>query len=186
MSLYWQAIELALQQRYAVDVETGVITGPAGRPLTVRRCGKQQYPSVRLHVRGLPAPAYSVHAHKVVAFALWGRASFAQGIEVRHLDGNPEHNTRSNLALGTVRDNQMDKAPEVRRAAARAARAAQPRLPANTRLSDTDAAAIRAELAAARGPRGRVRRGVVKALATRFDVSASTISLIGKGRTWNA
>lgn len=185
LSEYWRAIILAAEQGYIGNPETGEITGRSGRPLQIKRHGNQVYPTIRLYVRGLSAPGYSVHAHKFFAYLIWGRAAFSPNVEVRHLDGNPSNNRRDNLALGTSSQNQMDKTPEARRSAAVAARAAQGRH-GSARLSEEKAALIRAELSHSHGPKGRVRRGVVKSLAQRFSVSQSTISLIGKGRTWNA
>lgn len=186
MSNYWKAIRLAVKQGYSANVRTGAIFGRYGKPLKIRRCGKQDYPTVRLHVRGLPKPAYSVAAHKFIAFLIWGRAAFARGIHVRHRDGNSENNARSNLRLGTPSQNERDKPKAVRVASAKAARAAQGVTPKNAKLSCTQALHVFDVLAEARTHTGRVRRGVVKKLAELYDVSPSAISLIGKEKSWIA
>jgi hypothetical protein len=181
-----EAIVRALSSgRYRVDVDAGRIYGPV-RELQIKRHPGQHCPTVRLHVSGMPRPAYSVPAHKVIAYASWGDSAFEPGIHVRHLDGNNENNARSNLALGTPSQNERDKPAEVRSRAAAQARAAQGRVPANAIIDPNVVESLRAELDANRGPTGRVRRGVVKMLAERHGVSPSTISLIGKGRTWHA
>jgi hypothetical protein len=127
-----------------------------------------------------------VHVHKFVAFLIWGWAAFEPGIHVRHRDGNTENNTKANLLLGTPSQNERDKPVHVRAASARAARAAQGRVPRNARLTIEEAEHIRGELRLALGSSGRVRRGVVKEFATRYGVTPSTISLVGKGKTWIA
>lgn len=183
-SEYWQALPLALERGYRIDPDTGEVFWLNGERLSTKRAEGQQYPTVRFYVLGLSRPDYSVPVHKAVAYVIWGWAAFAPDIEVRHLDGNTENNTRQNLALGTSSRNQFDKPPEIRAAAAKAARAAQPLESFNAILTEEKAAAILADCNENRVPSGRVRRGVAKRLAAKHGVSVSTISLIGKGKTW--
>ncbi|WP_221625413.1 HNH endonuclease [Homoserinimonas aerilata] len=50
--------------------------------------------------------AHSVHnVHRLVAFAFIGAPT---GPVVRHLDGNPDNNAVTNLAFGTVAENNRD------------------------------------------------------------------------------
>lgn len=188
LSEYWQAIKLAAEQGYRADLDAGIAYGPSGRALQIKRHGTQTYPTLNLHVSGLPRPSYTVHAHKFFAFLLWGERAFAAGVEVRHSpDKNTENNRRDNLKLGTSSENQMDKPPEIRAAAARKARAAQGRTPCNAKLSTEQVRAIKLELLKyPASPTGRVRRGEVKRIAKKFSVSPSTISLIARGKVWNA
>lgn len=181
-----KAIRLAAQQGYRADLIWGRLYGRSGERLSVKKYGDCSYPTVRLHVRGLPKPAYSVYAHKFVAYLIWGEQALSPDLEVRHLDGNTENIRRSNLLLGTSSQNQMDKPPATRQAAAKAARAAQGHYPCTTILSEAQVVLIHGELVAGTTVKGRVRRGVVKALAEKFGVHKSTISLIGKGKSWNA
>jgi hypothetical protein len=113
MKHYHEAIQKALNQRYRVDVETGVIYGPKG-PLKIVLRGVQRYPTVSLSLVG--EAQVVVPAHKVVAFALYGDDAFNQ--IVRHMDDDPLNLHPSNIRLGTHSENNMDKPPEVRRAAA--------------------------------------------------------------------
>jgi hypothetical protein len=179
-----RAIAAALGSgRYRVDADAGRIFGPV-RELQIKRHPNQHCPTARLHVAGLPKHAYSVPAHKVIAYAIWGDAAFEPGIHVRHLNGDNEDSSRANLALGTPRENEMDKPPEVRSRSARLARAAQGHTPKNAVIDAGAVDGIRAELDANRVPSGRVRRGVVKSLAERHGVSPSAISCIGSRKTW--
>ena len=58
-----------------------------------------KYPTVKLgHVR-------QAGVHKLVALAFLGPAN---GLEVRHLDGNPQNNRLENLAYGTRQENAQD------------------------------------------------------------------------------
>ena len=182
----WQAIELAVEQGYRGDPNTGNVVGKSGKPLAVVRRPGQSYPTIRLHVIGLARKAYSVPAHKFMAFVIWGRLALVRGSNVRHGQGGVEDIRRSNLSLGSWSENEMDKPASVRSASARAARAAQGHTPRNALLDQTSVATIRSQLGAEVTPSGRIRRGVVKGLAAQYGVSPSTISLIGKGKTWTA
>lgn len=182
----WRAIELAVAQGYSGDADAGTITGKSGRPLAVVQHPGQQYPTIRLHVSGLHRKAYSVPAHKFMAFVIWGRRALIRGANVRHGQGGVEDIRRSNLSLGSWSENELDKPAAVRRASAAAARASQGLTPLNAILTQQVAESVRARLKANLTSSGRVRRGVVKDLAAAYGVSPSTISLIGKGATWAA
>jgi HNH endonuclease len=102
----------AVRRGYRVDTE-GNAFGPTGRKLS-RRVGSGYY-AIGLKVEGRPM---NVELHRIAAFQLYGEAVFAEGIEVRHLDGNCSNNAATNLVLGTPSQNSMDRSPEQRRAMA--------------------------------------------------------------------
>jgi hypothetical protein len=168
---YLLAIKDALANGYRVDTERGLIIGLKGRPLTIACRGSQVYPSVPLVTPNMPRRFYSVPAHKVIAYAIWGDAAFAVGVEVRHLKSDRCDIRGSNLALGTSSQNQLDKAPEVRRRAAVLARRAQGPVALNRKLTFAEAEEIR-RLVAVGG------RGTRIQLARRFGVDSSTITRI--------
>lgn len=181
-----KAIVLAFRQGYAANPEAGTLSGKKGQALSVKAHEGMRYPTVCLHVRGLPKPSYTVHAHKAMAYAIYGMRALLPGVAVRHGPGGAEDIREKNLRIGTYSENELDKPEEVRRAAARAGRAAQPKEGYNIKLGAPAAKEVRSILDAARTGTGRVRRGVVKELAARYGVSPSAISLVGKGKTWNA
>jgi hypothetical protein len=55
-----------------------------------------------------------ISVHRLVAYQKYGEEIFKEGIQVRHLDGNPLNNEESNIVIGTPFDNMMDKLPETR------------------------------------------------------------------------
>ena len=139
---YLDAIKAALAQGYSVDIEAGAIIGKTGKPMKLRRGYSKAYPTVSLVVAGCRRAHYNVAAHKIVAFVLFGEAAFAPGVHVRHLDGDTLNIKGANFALGTPSMNAFDKPPEVRRAMAQKARAAQG--PAwNRKFTEKEAEAIR-------------------------------------------
>lgn len=91
------------------------IIGIKGNPLSIG-VDKSGYPrvTIRLNNRKLKA----VFIHRFVAYLKYGDSMFKKGIQVRHLDGNPMNFCYSNIAIGTARDNAMDKPKHVRQRAA--------------------------------------------------------------------
>lgn len=63
------------------------------------------YPHVSLWRDG--RQAWFTAVHRIVALAFIGPRP--EGMEVRHLDGNPENNALANLTYGTPSENQFDK-----------------------------------------------------------------------------
>jgi len=107
------------------------------------------------------------YVHQLVAAAFFGPRP--EGLETRHLDGNPANNTPGNLVYGTHTENAQDM---VRHGTS----IAGTRHPFTT-LTDADVAAIR--LARQQGARG-------VDLAARYGVSPASICRIVKGNTFTA
>ncbi len=53
-------------------------------------------------------------AHRLQAYQKYGEAIYSKGILVRHLDGDKTNNSIDNIAIGTNRDNIMDRPVEDR------------------------------------------------------------------------
>lgn len=53
--------------------------------------------------------------HRLQAYQKFGDTIFAEGIVVRHLDGNPLNNSFSNIEIGTQKDNALDIPKETRK-----------------------------------------------------------------------
>ena len=104
--------------------------------------------------------------HSLIADAFLGpRPPWHQ--EIRHLDGNKRNNTASNLAWGTIADNQGD--PD---AVAKRRRGDASNLAKLTASQARDARRMRAEGVSARE------------IAARFGVSVQAITHIIAGRSW--
>jgi hypothetical protein len=116
---------------------------------------------VRLHADTSDHYAYR-YVHQLVLEAFVGPRP--EGLEARHLDGNPKNNVVANLAWGTNRENKADM---IRHGTdTRGARNAR------AKLTNEQVAQIRASK-----DQGRV-------LARRFGVSESVISLARRGKTY--
>lgn len=102
MNLFREALSLG----YSVDPEIGKAYRPDGSDWPVR-IDRNGYPSIQASICG---KHLSIPLHKAVAYVLWGAKAFGGvAVHVRHLDANKLNCRAENLALGTARDNVMDK-----------------------------------------------------------------------------
>lgn len=126
---YHAYIQTAFDRGYRMDANTGEIISPTGykRPITL--VGKQRYPSFAITVseNGTKRTA-SFPVHKFAAYCYYGDAALTA--VVRHLDADTTNVKKSNIALGTNSDNELDKPKDVRVRSAKAARESQGRSPA--------------------------------------------------------
>jgi hypothetical protein len=111
----------------------------------------------------------SVLAHRVVY--AWFHGEAPSGVLVRHLDGNRQNNSPSNLALGDNADNMRDAVE----AGSFPGDHSRGELNTNAKLTASDVAGIRS---AYRGGEKQV------SLAKRFGVGQTNISEIVRRKTW--
>lgn len=160
----------ALARGYHVT-PAGDVISPSGRLRKLRvhekRRGQAPYLSFSLAVGGRTA---TIYVHKLAALQLFGESSLQPDVVVRHVDGNSQNNSHSNLAMGTQSDNMFDRGPEERKSHALKA--------ARTRrvLSGEQVAAI-----------VELRRSGARGLdvARQFGVTESTVSEIMSGKLYS-
>jgi hypothetical protein len=109
--------KFAYQKGYRVTPE-GTMYGLRGQVIT--NSDTQGYIRVGAKKKG---KYIIIYAHRLQAYQKYGNAIYSKGILVRHLDGNNKNNSEDNIALGTQRDNMMDRPKEDRVAQARKASA---------------------------------------------------------------
>jgi len=124
--------------------------------------GHGGYLYVSISVRGKQRP---VPIHRLLLDAFVGPCP--DGMECRHLDGNPMNNNLSNLCYGTVRQNAKDRATHGRNRAGEA----HPR----SKLRATQVIAMRKQYLAGTP---------IATIARSFSVAESTAVDIVKGRKW--
>jgi len=160
--------------RYAIN-SRGVILSVYGRasgskPIVSWDCAKQKHPATtptgyRAVVLYHDGAAHRFHIHTLV-LTLFG-APRPNGMQCRHLDGNPDNNTIDNLAWGTAKQNGADKVSH--------GTSAKGDKHGMVKLTVDDVTAIRQRRA-----NGERRQD----LATEFKVSQSTIYNIVSNRNW--
>jgi len=151
----------------------GVLRGPSGKQLslTVDRSSRKSkglyaYWQTRDRETGLQPRIYY---HKLVAYHLYGEAAFADGVVIRHLDGNSLNNNFENIAIGSAKDNWMDIPATIRQ-----------------RISDAGGVASR-KLSAERLAEFKSDREAgmsYKKLMAKYGLSKSTVSYIVNGKTY--
>lgn len=112
MSIRNRTIITALSLGYYVNQEGEIIKN--GK---IRRTHEQNgylYFSVRLGSKII-----RISVHRFVAFVKYGDMLFSDGIEVRHLDGNPSNNNLNNILIGTHAENVADRPEEKRKSMAK-------------------------------------------------------------------
>jgi hypothetical protein len=58
--------------------------------------------------------ARNIKVHRFIGYFKYKERIFEDGLCIRHLDGNSKNNNWDNIAIGTYKDNMMDKPVEVR------------------------------------------------------------------------
>lgn len=145
--------------------EDGVVTSPFGgtRKLT---CSKRGYYRFGIKVE---AGVRQVWVHLLASYQKFGEAAFAQGVTVRHLNGNSRDNRSKNLAIGSQSVNVFDRPRAERLRHARVAARVQRRLTPEQVLQ----------------ARCRRKAGAkLQALADDYGVAKSTMSYVLSGKTY--
>lgn len=155
---------LRIAAKLYVVTEKGEVQGPNGpRAINLSQDGYPRFG--HLFEDGVR----TVMVHRLVAYQKFGEALFAEGIQVRHLDGNSKNFRESNIAIGTASENMMDRPATTRKRIAVAA--------ATQRRALTDAEVLEI--------RRRKRAGeTLLTLAKEYDVQKSTLSYIVRGVTY--
>jgi Trp operon repressor len=157
----------AWSRRQKVRLKTGrgfrtvfVQTWHELRQATERRMG---YKTVSVCMDGGRRTTRHVHVLVLTAF----RGPKPEGMEARHLDGNPANNALGNLAWGTRKENMADKV-----------------LHGTAQKGERNGNSVLTE-ERVREIRGLLRTGVIQAeIARQFGVSQVLVSLISRGKNW--
>jgi len=172
-------IREAFKAGYEADVKRGLIKNKKGLWVAGTIHKTLGYRMINISLPNGPSKGTMVYVHRLIAYAKYGEKLFKDNIEVRHLDGDRSNNRSSNIRLGSRSQNMFD-IPEFKRGKAGLNKASKRRI-----LSREDALTIK-RIYDSKSINGRVERGVNKHLAELFKVNKSTISEIGRGKTYNA
>lgn len=126
------------------------------------------YSHVKLY-KGGKGKFKSKSAHRLVLEAFVGPCP--EGLQCRHLDGNPSNNKLSNLKWGTRKKNMADREKHGRHDKGSNS--------VKAKLTEADIPIIRKRLKDA-----NYRRGILTAIAKDYKVDAATIRDIRDGLTW--
>lgn len=154
-------------EHYRVSVDGRVFTrrrtGSSGGELVQMMNGTGGYPMVLLRRPGQKKVGFTVHRLVAIAFV----DGYAEGLDVRHLDGTRTNNHADNLAWGTRADNMADAREHGTMIVGEASSSAK--------LTASDVREIR---------RRRRAGELCRDIAQDFPVSRRCISAVGLGKTW--
>ena len=167
----------AIARGYYVT-EDGRAYGPKGE-LKVQCYGAQKVPSFSTNwgkrVYGLPL-------HQLAAVCFYGEAAVRDAQAVRHLDANTLNLKKSNIALGTHKQNELDKPKEARIRVAVLARAAQGKAAKNRKLNEAQVERVRKFYAALGGR--KAPNGSVTKLSSELGVSRNSLAHIRNNKNY--
>jgi hypothetical protein len=96
-------IKEAFNRGYTVSLE-GKVYNKIGKEIGFVGAGGYFYIGIRINKDNINIPV-----HRLQAYQKYGEKMFDDGIEVRHLDGNPLNNSWDNILIGNHSDNMMDQ-----------------------------------------------------------------------------
>lgn len=156
-------VKLAVAKGYSIQPD-GTPIGVKGHPLkgSLHKTGRSRSPYRSINVK-VGRDTKRVFVHQLQAYQMFGEAALAEGVQVRHLNGDSVDNRDTNIAIGSQLDNHMDRPAEVRQLHAQKA--------ANARKLWTDAKVRELRQAYANG-------SSLKTLAEVEGVAKSTLSMM--------
>lgn len=181
MAAYHNYIKIAIDRGYYFDFETQEIVSPFGTRTKPKLFGQQRYPSYTISLQQGDKSVGSFPVDKFVGYILYGEDSFSTGVNVRHLDDDPLNLAKDNIAIGSSRDNEMDKKPHVRSNSAKRGRESQGLRPLNQMITDEIATQILIEYLDKKGSLVKAPAGTVKNLANKYGFKRATVQSICSG-----
>jgi hypothetical protein len=100
-----QAIKIANEKGYKVEKD-GTVISPSGKK---RKLQKSSTGYNRFNVSIGDSKRFPIGVHKLQAYQKFGDNALEEDVHVRHLNGNPLDNTYDNIAIGTCRENILDR-----------------------------------------------------------------------------
>lgn len=99
-------VKPAFGYRRHLVYEDGTILGVLGKPMKPRWNKRVRYWMIKLRPDDGVGPSHLTYVHKVVCEAFHGAKP--EGLQARHLNGNRDDNSASNLKWGTPKENGKD------------------------------------------------------------------------------
>lgn len=102
-------IEHIAHKRGYVVSEDGLMYNPDGKE--IGKSAATGYFACSIRINSIKK---NLKIHRLQAFQKYGVAIFEEGVQVRHLNGNPLDNSWDNIAIGNQSDNMMDIPKNIR------------------------------------------------------------------------
>ena len=174
----------AVKRGYWFDFETTQVVTPKGTRVTPKTFGKQRYPSMTINDGTGMKHNVSFAIHKFVGYLLFGEIALRKGVNVRHLDDNPLNLTKENIAIGTSRDNNLDKPTHVRSNSTKRGRHSQGVRPVTSIVKDGEAEVILRKYLKIKGNLKRAKQGTICAIMKEHPYTRECIQSICSGHSF--
>lgn len=174
----------AVERGYWFDFETGHLVTPRGTRVTPQCFGNQRYPTMTINDGTGTKHNISFAIHKFVGFLLYGEIALRKKVNVRHLDDNPLNLAKENIAVGTSRDNNLDKPETVRSSSAKKGRESQGVRPVTSVVTDGEAEIILRKYLKIKGDLRRAKSGTICSLMKEHPYTRGCIQSICTGTSF--
>jgi hypothetical protein len=101
---------MAFKDGYRVT-ENGVFLNPKKEIMQIKVYNEKNYPTFKYRSKEIEG---TIPIHKFAAYCFYGEDIFKEGLVVRHLISDKQNVSKSNIALGTHKDNTADIPNEIR------------------------------------------------------------------------
>ena len=174
----------AAERGYWFDFETKQMVTPKGTKVTPKTFGKQRYPCMTINDGTGMKHNVSFAIHKFVGYMIFGEIALRKGVNVRHLDDNPLNLSKENIAIGTSRDNNLDKPPCVRSDTAKRGRSSQGVRPVTSVVKDDEAEIILRKYLKIKGNLKRAKQGTICAIMKEHPYTRECLQSICSGHSF--
>lgn len=174
----------AVERGYWFDFETNEVVTPKGTRVTPKTFGDQRYPTMTINDGTGTKHNVSFSIHKFVGYLLFGEIALRKKVNVRHLDDNPLNLSKENIAIGTSRDNNLDKSPHVRSNSAKRGRHSQGVRPVTSVVKDDEAEVILRKYLNIKGSLKRAKAGTICAIMKEHPYTRECLQSICSGHSF--
>lgn len=119
--------------------------------------------------------------HKFVAYLLYGEIALRKGVNVRHLNANKLDLSKNNIAIGSSRDNNLDKPSSDRSKVSAHARKTQGVRPVTSVVKDEEAEVILRKYLKIKGNLKRAKQGTIAIIMKDHNYSRTCLQSICSG-----
>lgn len=174
----------AVERGYLFDFNSQEVVTPLGTRVKPKQYGSQRYPTLTINDNTGNKKNVSFAIHKFVAFLIYGEIALRKGVNVRHLNADKLDLSKNNIAIGSSRDNNLDKPAGDRSKNSANARKSQGVRPVTSVVKDDEAEIILRKYLRIKGSLKRAKQGTICALMVEHNYSRQCLQAICSGHSF--
>jgi hypothetical protein len=171
----------AVERGYYFDFNSQEVVTPLGTRMKPKQYGTQRYPFLTMNDNTGRKKNVSFAIHKFVAYLLYGEIALRKGVNVRHLNANKLDLSKNNIAIGSSRDNNLDKPAADRCRISAHARKSQGLRPLNSVVKDEEVEIILRKYLKIKGDLNRAKQGAIDMIMEDHKYSRQCLQAICSG-----